>query len=403
MAAKLGDFFVNIDTKADTKGIKQVESGLDGLIGQAKKLGAAYLTFQTAKALINADMEIVRDAAELGRLAQDFGSATEDVERFGRAFEIMGAGVGEAQKTLGTMRDIVQDIKMGNSEKASAFGLIPGLQLQALSPTDALHNFDLVRQGFNKMDAGMQRWFVKTIGLGEKSLRVLRLNDEAYGELINQQATEAPLQTPEQTQKAERFTQMSARAGFAFDSAARSAAIATEKALTAVADGIREKGIDGAKFANATFYGFKKNSATGENKLYSEKDTLYSRVFGWNPITKKISDGIEKGLEINNKIGHEIVDFSKNLYNENKGVFTGENSQRKNKNLEDQISMSPTNWDGKKTIIINNNIQNKTDIQVKEAKDLQKDFAKHAAKIVADTYGVEYKQASENLKRADLQ
>jgi len=390
MAAKLGDFFVNISTKADNKGIKEVSTGLDDLLGKAKKLAAGYLTFKLAKEALNADRAIIKDAAELGRLSADLGIATEQLEQFGRAFEIVGAGADEAYSTIRGLTKLIPALQMGDEGLAEAFGIL-GIGPQNLV-NDQLENFDTIRKRFNQLNSAQQLYFVNTIGLGEKSLRVLRLNDEEYQNLL-ETAKEAPLLDKRGKERAEKYARTEARATYSVDSAKRSLALSTEPALKKLADAIREKGIDGAKFSNAIFLGSDEKDAQEKNLKYSEKDTAYSRIFGWNPITKKISDFVEDFVETNSK------------------VLRGENSGRKDKKglmpedsrsreIERQI---PKNWDGSKSIIINNNFQNKTDIQVKEAKDFEKDFAKHIPNIVSDVFGTTMKQASENFKSGVLQ
>ena len=99
------------------------------------------------------------------------------------------------------------------------------------------------------------------------------------------------------------------------------------------------------------------------------------------------------------------------LLEENKKYFRGEISMRKdtdgsipqdarNREIERQI---PKNWDGNKSVIINNNFQNKTDIQIKEASDLQKDLAKHVPNLINEVFGTTMKQASENFKGGVIQ
>ena len=112
MAAKLGDFFVNITTKADNKGIKETATGLDNLIGKAKMLAGAYLAVKLAIDAVNADRTIIKDAAELGRLSDTLGVATEDLEQFGRAFEIVGAGADEAYNSIKSLQKFQQQRKV---------------------------------------------------------------------------------------------------------------------------------------------------------------------------------------------------------------------------------------------------------------------------------------------------
>jgi len=390
MAAKLGDFFVNISTKADNKGIKEVSTGLDDLLGKAKKLAAGYLTFKLAKEALNADRAIIKDAAELGRLSADLGIATEQLEQFGRAFEIVGAGADEAYSTIRGLTKLIPALQMGDEGLAEAFGIL-GIGPQNLV-NDQLENFDTIRKRFNQLNSAQQLYFVNTIGLGEKSLRVLRLNDEEYQNLL-ETAKEAPLLDKRGKERAEKYARTEARATYSVDSAKRSLALSTEPALTKLADAIREKGIDGAKFSNAIFLGSDEKDAQEKNLKYSEKDTAYSRIFGWNPITKKISNFFEDFIQTNSK----VLNGENSSRKDNKSLMPEES---RNREIERQI---PKNWNGEKSVIINNNFQNKTDIQIKEAADLQKDFAKHVPNIIDEVFTKSMKQASENFKSGVLQ
>lgn len=396
MAAKLGDFFVNIDTKADNKGIKEVSTGLDGLIGQAKKLSIAYLAFKTAKDLTVGASSIVKDAAELGRLSQDLGIATEDLEAFGRAFEVVGAGADEAISTVRTLTKAITAIPMGDEGMAEAFGIL-GLGPQNFG-ADAIKNFDAIRKRFNQLNSAKQLYFVNTIGLGEKSLRVLRLNDEEYQNLL-ETSREAPLITNNQLKQAERFARLSARAGYAKDSAVRSAAIATEPALSKAAELIRIGGVEGAEFINARFT---ETDTGNQGEQPKSKVKTFYNMFRHPTLGTFTGGPVKKGIE-------KITDFFSDWGKINKKPiesFLGKNSatataeEIKNNAISRQVSQAQP---GEKTVVINNNFHHKTDIQIKEARELQNDLARHVASIVEDVFDVTNKQAAQNFKKGAIQ
>ncbi len=401
MAAKLGDFFVNITTKADNKGIKETATGLDDLIGKAKKLAATYLSFQAAKGLINADRAIIKDAAELGRLSGDLGIATEQLEQFGRAFEIVGAGADEAYSTIRGLTKLIPSLQMGDEGMAEAFGIL-GIGAQNLT-NDQLENFDTIRKRFSQLNSAQQLYFVNTIGLGEKSLRVLRLNDEEYQNLL-ETAKEAPLLNPEQKERAESYTRMESRAGISKDATLRRGAIATAPTL----EKIPEKILEGTKFINAVFSDSKTDAEKAKIiKQQSFEDKINQSIF----LSTKQKNNIINASKRENKIADFFGKASKSIWEQNKKVFFGEISMRKdadksipqdarNREIERQI---PQSWNGNKSVIINNNFQNKTDVQIKEAKDLQKDLTKHIPNIVDEVFSTSMKQASENFKGGVLQ
>lgn len=388
MAAKLGDFFVNITTKADNKGIKETATGLDDLIGKAKKLAATYLSFQAAKGLINADRAIIKDAAELGRLSGDLGIATEQLEQFGRAFEIVGAGADEAYSTIRGLTKLIPSLQMGDEGMAEAFGIL-GIGAQNLT-SDKLENFNIIRKRFATLNGDQQNYFVNTIGLGEKSLRVLRLNDEEYQNLL-ETAKEAPLLNPEQKERAESYTRMESRAGISKDALLRRAALATAPTLEKAAEKIN----NGAKFIDATF----SNSKVDGQEEQSKAGKFYD-MFA-NPKLSNFAGGsLKKGIDA-------ISEFFK----ENKKLFSGEISSRKDqKSLklpEDEKMQEierriPQVLDDSKSVIINNNYQNKTDIKITDPINIA-DFKQKLPNIMQDVYHLQNKEASENFKKGDLQ
>jgi hypothetical protein len=380
-----GDFFVNISTKTDNKGIKETATGLDNLIGKAKTLAAGYLAIKAAKEFINTDRAIIKDAAELGRMSDTLGVATEDLEQFGRAFEIVGADAQEAYNIISKLKQLPASIKQGfGDDMAEAFGRAT-ISLDKLKEEDPLGTFNEIRKVFSGFSEANRLLHGSQLGFSEKTLRVLRQTDEEYQKILAQ-AKEAPLLNREQKRSAESYTRKETRAGIYKDALLRQGAIATAPTLEKGVDKI----LDGAKFIDATFSDSKKDE---RGKRYSEKDTVYSRLFGFNPITKKIFDFVEGLVENNSKVLSGEISARK----DKKGLMPEE---ARNREIERQI---PKNWDGQKTVIINNNFQNKTDIQVKEASNLQKDLTRHIPNIVDEVFGTSMKQASENFKSGVLQ
>ena len=115
MAANLGDFLVNIKTEADDKGLKNYTKTLFRISKGAAKLGAGITAslgaagFGFAKFITG----VASDTAELGRLAEDLGISTQSLESFTRAFDVVGAGAGEAVNTIRTLKTEVEAFKLG--------------------------------------------------------------------------------------------------------------------------------------------------------------------------------------------------------------------------------------------------------------------------------------------------
>lgn len=389
MAATLGDFFVNISSKADNRGIKEVSSGLDGLLDKAKKLSLTYLSFKAIATVTNATSEIIKDAAELGRLSDSLGVATDDLEQFGRAFEIVGAGSDAAFEAINAMIKLRKDFQWGQVSDETLIGLnMFGVDPRQFT-NDALKNFELIRQGASKADAETRRYFAHSIGLGEKSLRVLGLNSEEWQDIYKTQAKEVPLLNSDQKMMAEKYARESTKARISKDAILREGAIATAPAFTKGAETINK----GAKFIDAIFTGPTAEERNREKDLpFSKQNSFYKRLFGWNPITTKISDSIE-GLLTRNS---EILSGKSSYRKDKKGleIYAKEDA------IKDAVSRSEQ---GQKTVIINNSFETKTNLEIKEAKDLQNDFTKHAGDIIHNTLMGHYKEASENMKSGVIQ
>lgn len=384
MAAKLGDFFVNISTKADNKGIKEVSTGLDDLLGKAKKLAATYLTFRAVKGGIEVTGEIIKDAAELGRLSDTLGVATEDLEQFGRAFEIVGADAQDAYNIISKLKQLPSAIEKGYADDmAEAFGRA-GISLDKLRREDPIGTFNEIRKTFNSFSADDKLLFANQLGFSEKTLRVLRQTDQEYRDLLDT-AKESPLLDQEQKGVAEKYARTATRARISKDALLRNGAIAAAPALTKGAETI----VNGAEFINATFSDNKKSD------IKPSKLEAFGKMFS-EPKTSTFVGGRLK----------EAFDSTSNFLNE----WTGEikkvlpkKPQIDPKEVRQKIVSERFNLPGEKTVIVNNNFSNKTDIQVQRAKDLQEDLIKNIPGLVDEVFLTTIKQSSEDFKKGVIQ
>lgn len=203
MAAKLGDFLVNIKTVSDDTGTQSVVKSLGNLTTRASKLGATFtgIVAGAGAGFVKLVQSTVSETAELGRLADDLGVTTDFLETLMRSFETVGAGPEEAISTIRTLRKEIEAFKLGRGN-IEAFGIL-GINPQVLSG-DVSKSLDTIRKRFNGLTKAQQLYFVSQIGLGEKSLRILRLNDKAYADLAKT-SKEIPLATEEQIQSAEEY------------------------------------------------------------------------------------------------------------------------------------------------------------------------------------------------------
>jgi hypothetical protein len=230
MVAKLGNFLVDIDTTVNEKGIISLTKSLGKLTVKSAKFGAA-LTGAVVGAGVGFTKLVkntVDETAELGRLADDLGVTTNFLETFIRSFETVGAGGDEAINTIRSLKKEIEAFKLGRGN-IEAFGIL-GINPQALG-ADVGKNFDIIRNRFNALTDAQRLYFVDQIGLGEKSLRVLRLTDQEYSNL-QKTSREFPLATKEQINSSEEFFRSFKRTGQAFTSFKRSLILDVTPAFT---------------------------------------------------------------------------------------------------------------------------------------------------------------------------
>jgi hypothetical protein len=234
MVAKLGNFLVDIDTSVNEKGIISLTKSLGGLAKKGAKFGTALAGGVAAAGagftkLVKGTVE---QTAELGRLAEDLGVTTNFLETFIRSFESVGAGGEEAISTVRTLKKEIEAFKFGKGN-IEAFGIL-GINPQDLGD-DVSGNFTTIRKRFNELTEAQRLYFVDQIGLGEKSLRVLRLTDKEY-QALQKTSSQFPLATQDQIDSSEEFFQNTIRIGQSFKALKRSLVLDVTPAFTKFSD-----------------------------------------------------------------------------------------------------------------------------------------------------------------------
>lgn len=234
MAAKLGDFLVNIVTKADDKSIKNYAATLGNLSKSALKIGATLTGAFSAAGYGLARLigGTAAETAELGRLAQDLGVSANSLERFTRSFETVGGGADEAVNTIRTLKTEIEAFKVGKGN-FEAFGML-GINPDQLGE-DVFKNFDVIRNRFKDLTASQRLYWVNQIGLGEKALRVLRLNDKEW-QSLQASSNQAPLANKNQIAQSERYERAVRRLTQSFTSFKRELVVGVTPAFTKFAD-----------------------------------------------------------------------------------------------------------------------------------------------------------------------
>ena len=320
MAAKLGDFLVNITTEADDKGLKNYAKTLFKVSKSAGKLGAGITAslgaagFGFAKFITG----VASDTAELGRLAEDLGVSTNALESFSRAFDVVGAGAGTAVDTIRTLTKEVEAFKLGRGN-IEEFGIL-GFSPQQFGD-DALENFDVIREKFNQLDKAQQLYFVTQIGLSEKSLRVLRLNRKEYSELLKT-SNQAPLATKQQIASSERYERNIKRLGQSFTSFKRELVSGVTPAFVKFTDGLTKlfsnKGFQ--KDISSVFKGLFEDTLPAiieaTPKIVDQIETLTTAIADLAKVSKDVSDSklfkaigfVLKGPELLGGVAADIID-----------------------------------------------------------------------------------------------
>ena len=201
MVAKLGNFLVDIDTKVDERGINSLSKSLGGLATKGAKVGSVLLgaTTLAGGGFLKLVKNTVEGAAELGRLSDDLGVSTDFLETFISSFETVGGGAGEAINTIRSLKKEVEGMRSLGVGKFKEFGIL-GINLGS----DFSKNFDVIRKRFRSLSDEQRLLFIDQIGLGEKTLRVLRLSDDEYAK-IQRRSKEISTLTKKQNKEAEEF------------------------------------------------------------------------------------------------------------------------------------------------------------------------------------------------------
>ena len=201
MVAKLGDFLIDINTSVNSKGINSLAKSLGSLSFGALKfatvLGGA--TLAAGAGLTKFVVKVVDETAELGRLSKDLGTTPNFLEVFTRSFERMGAGAEEAINSIRSLEKEIEAFQYGKGNP-EAFAIL-GINIQDLG-NDFAKNFDLIRRRFNGLSARGRLYFTDQIGLGEKTIRMLRLTDKEYKNLLKS-SSKIPLTSLEQINNSE--------------------------------------------------------------------------------------------------------------------------------------------------------------------------------------------------------
>lgn len=203
MVAKLGNFLVDIETNVNERGIKSLTKSLKSLTKGAAGVGLALagVTAGAGYGFAKFIKSTVDEASELGKLAKDLDTTTTFIETFMRASKLAGSSTEEAVSTIRTLNKEVEAFRWGEGNP-KAFGML-GINMGDFN-NNFENNFNVIRRKFNEKTALQRLYFIDQIGLGEQMLRVLRLTDEEYTDLVKT-SQKAPLLSQEQLDSADKY------------------------------------------------------------------------------------------------------------------------------------------------------------------------------------------------------
>jgi hypothetical protein len=408
MAAKLGDFLVGITTKVNDKDIKKLQTELGGLAKTAAKVGASLAAglgaaaYGYKKFIHGTAME----TAELSRLSKDLSISSEDLQTLGRSFEIVGASGDDLIGILNSLSVSIGGMKFGDSPFAD-FAKVLQLKMGDLSKTDNAKNFEIIRKRFKDLSAMDQLYAANKIGLGAKTVRILRLGEEEYQKL-RAKSLKAPLASKEDKDNAEKYAESIVQLTEAFKGLQRTTLNKTLPSLEGFIGNLTKL------FENKDF---QKN--IGEffdvllkqfEKLANDPKGIIDKVSAFANALGTIAKSIEvvgsilsvpyKIGEFIGKTGAEFSEFFKDDSEviKSKRFFETQDKQKQQRKeiISNNISSSRA---GDKTVIINNKAEIKIDAARKDTNELIKSIPS----ALDQAFGITgNKQAAQSFKSGSI-
>jgi len=205
MASKMGDFYVELDSTVNDKGIKIFENKLKGLLTLASSITLGIGFFNMVK-------NTAKETAEIGRMSKDLGTTVQQLDKYQKMFELMGMDAQNASNMISELHSTISDFRIG--EYKEELGRILGL-----APQDFTENFEqninLIRNRLNLLYKDTEKQgMLNKVGLGQ-FIRLLRLSGDEYKNLANE-AKEVSLITNEQVKSAIELDKSLTKLGFIF-------------------------------------------------------------------------------------------------------------------------------------------------------------------------------------------
>jgi hypothetical protein len=199
MASKLGDFFVGISARPETKGISTFGASLGKLSLISGGVATAIAGIGTAGIKIIGGT--AKETAELSRQAKDLGVNVGGLDKLIKMFKYAGGSGEEAISVINKLHNTVEMFRLGIYDE---MGLGAMLQLAPQDFTgDFMRDLEVIRKRTQQLEPQQKKVFLDQSGFGE-AIRLLRLTDKEYAS-YGKRAEKTGLINEKMAEDAERY------------------------------------------------------------------------------------------------------------------------------------------------------------------------------------------------------
>jgi hypothetical protein len=199
MASKLGDFFVGISARPETKGIATFGASLGKLSLIAGGVATAIAGIGTAGIKIIGGT--AKETAELSRQAKDLGVNVGGLDKLIKMFKYAGGSGEEAISVINTLHHKIGMFKYGEYDELG-LGAMLGIAPQEFTD-NFMENIELIRQRMKTIAPQEKKLFLDQSGFGE-AIRLIRLTDKEYAS-YGKRAEQTGLINKKMSEDAERY------------------------------------------------------------------------------------------------------------------------------------------------------------------------------------------------------
>lgn len=180
---KIGDLFISLGIKADTRTLSSIQNGFKNLRTNLIQTQAAF-----AAAIYGLDRFVsgtVQGVTALQNLNQQTGLSIEQLQKWQQAGQLsnLALSADEISNSIGNLQRNIAAIKMGQGNIAP-FQMLGNIKIAG---TDAIGVLKQVRENIKNLDPGIATNLISQIGLDPGMINVLRLSNEEFDKLSKNQ------------------------------------------------------------------------------------------------------------------------------------------------------------------------------------------------------------------------